>query len=137
MFLFCLDEGEKTKHDSMYDAFPNVAKKRKPSRQEVTDFALVPKTQSVIYKAPVWLRFVSYTKPKTNLTWLTTRSYKKGSANKCFVSTNESYSLLTDPLFFLTSFRVIEPVGKAGLSPSRSSLVLAGFVSLALLLLSF
>lgn len=29
-----VDEGEKTKHDSMYDAFPNVAKKRKPSRQE-------------------------------------------------------------------------------------------------------
>ena len=26
----------------MYDAFPNVAKKRKPSRQEVTDFAHPP-----------------------------------------------------------------------------------------------
>lgn len=44
MFLFYLDEGEKTKHDSMYDAFPNVAKKRKPSRQEVTDFTNVSKT---------------------------------------------------------------------------------------------
>jgi len=48
MFLFCLDEGEKTKHDSMYDAFPNVAKKRKPSRQEVTDFALVPKAPACL-----------------------------------------------------------------------------------------
>ena len=49
-FLFCIDEGEKTKHDSMYDAFPNVAKKRKPSRQEVTDFAHVPYRRLTSYR---------------------------------------------------------------------------------------
>ena len=35
MCLYSSDESERTKHHAVYDVFPNEAKKRKPSRQEV------------------------------------------------------------------------------------------------------
>lgn len=76
--MFCLDEGEKTKHDSMYDAFPNVAKKRKPSRQEVTDFAHLPTGDLSHISHPIESCFAAFC-------FLTLLGSQPKTVNKCFL----------------------------------------------------
>ena len=74
----------------MYDAFPNVAKKRKPSRQEVTDFAHLPTGDLSPISHSIESCFAKFC-------FLTLLSSRPKTVKSVF--STQSYSLFIDLLF--------------------------------------